>query len=127
MTRKIESLSFEIADRRIIECGVANEMVLLEYGDAKVGLTTRVVTADAIFDAVGNLFLQGFCHTKGETRTFRFDRIHTINELPQGGFYTSVTEWMRSYGVEIQIYMRGRAYRYRLADPSVRRKLWADN
>lgn len=122
-----ESRGFEEDDRRVIECGAQAEMIVIHYGDSTIGSSDRVVTVESIFDAHGNLFMEGFCHTKGETRTFRFDRIHTVSELPQGGYYTSVSDWMRSFGVEIEIYQRGRTYRYRLSDPRVRRQLWADN
>lgn len=121
MVIKSESSGFDIENRRSILCGVADEMIVIKYGDATVGMSERVVTVEDVYVAVGSIFLEGFCHTRGETRTFRFDRIHSINELPLGGYFTSVTEWMRSYGVEIAIYKSGRSFKYRLADIRDRR------
>lgn len=123
MAKRNESENFQIDQRNSVLCGVAGEMVVLQYGDAKVGFSERVVTIEDLFAAAGNMFVEGFCHSKGEIRTFRFDRIHTINELPSGGYYTSVTEWMKSYGVAVEIYGKNYTFKYRIADRSVRRRM----
>jgi predicted DNA-binding transcriptional regulator YafY len=46
--------------------------------------TDRVVDPYALSFRWGNWYLIGFCHLRGEMRTFRIDRIHNLVRLPEG-------------------------------------------
>lgn len=91
-----------------IPCGISGEIIEIDYGDAKVGRTTRIVTVERLYKARRILFIDGLCHLRAENRTFRLDRIHFIRELSQSGAYPSVIGWMGSYGVKLKVeYLRG--------------------
>jgi predicted DNA-binding transcriptional regulator YafY len=106
-------------DRNEILCGIEGEIVEIEYGDAKTGITKRVVTIASIYELRRWLFMDGFCHLRLDDRTFRLDRIHFIRELTQSGAYSSVIDWLASYGVEVYVgTLSGRpTYRFRPPRP----------
>lgn len=91
-------------------------MVDIKYGGPENGIRSRVVTITDLFAAGGHLFIDGFCHLRGEDRTFRLDRIHWISELPNGGYYDSCVAWLASYGVAIEVYEFAGGYSYRKTD-----------
>lgn len=110
---------FRIKERESIICGIADQMVSIVYGDSETPTSDRVVTISDLFAALDNIFIDGFCHTRGEDRTFRLDRIHSVSELPSGSYYFSCVEWLASYGVGVEPYVDGPRTGYRYIGPTL--------
>lgn len=97
-----------------IFCGIEGEVVDIRYGDAEIGITDRIVTIECLYQFAGEIYFDGFCHLRADTRTFRLDRLHKISELPNGAYYFSAREWLESYGLKVEMFERGGRWRYRL-------------
>lgn len=100
-------------DRKEILCGVADEIVEIDYGDAQTGRTVRIITIRSLYEIRRLLFVDAFCHLRADDRTFRFDKIHFIRELSQSGAYSSVIDWLASYGVRVVVADRNGTPTYR--------------
>lgn len=104
---------FRIWDRTPIECGMAGEVVDISYGDAKTGMTRRIIAVEEIYEAAGTIMIDAFCGLRWDSRTFALDKVHMVSELP-GGYYFSMVDWLASYGVPIDLQRRGGGYGYRV-------------
>ncbi len=64
-------------NREVVARGLSSRVVLkYEGGDGR--LTDRTVDVTEIFWNDGGLYLMGYCHLRGNNRTFRTDRIQSI-------------------------------------------------
>lgn len=93
-------------DREEILCGVAGEIIEIDYGDAQTGRSTRIITIGSLYQLRRLLLVDAFCHLRADDRTFRLDKIHFIRELSQSGAYSSVIDWLASYGVRVVVVAR---------------------
>lgn len=62
----------------------AGAPIQMRYADGKGAETDRVIVPYGFAQKADALHFHGMCQLRGERRTFRADRVSTINELPRG-------------------------------------------
>ncbi|PJG82141.1 BRCT domain-containing protein [Caviibacterium pharyngocola] len=77
-----------------IERQTSNPIIFFTYENAQGDVSDREVRINFVDTA----YIQGFCYSARDTRTFRLDRI--IGKIEQDGEYYSVKKWLETQGIK---------------------------
>ncbi len=58
--------------------------VVVNYHNRKGEQSVRRITPEHIFKSAGAYYMEGYCHRRGEERTFRLDRIMNMRIMSEG-------------------------------------------
>ncbi len=85
--RKIQSFNHQKKILKLKEAILSFHSIDFVYASLNsLSITKRRVTPKQLIDTGQHVFLVGFCHSKKEERTFRVDRIVSLESEPSGSF-----------------------------------------
>ena len=81
---------------------LSENLIAFNYVDANGDETYRVVEVNELYNRNGNTYIDGFCRTRNDDRTFRGDRINGGIYVPSSAEMVSPEEYFSANGIEYQ-------------------------
>lgn len=77
----VNSLPAHEVGKKLVQAVNQKLKVEIEYDDGNEARTKRIIEPYELFERLGNNYIQSYCYLRQDFRTFRIDRIKTIDVI----------------------------------------------